>query len=254
VEAAAPPPDARAATERLHAVALALLERYGVVTRAAVVAEGVPGGFSALYPVFRAMEDAGRVRRGYFVDGLGAAQFALPGAVDRLRAVRNARAEDPVVHVVAAADPASPWGGILPWPRRDPDGDRRVVARAAGAHVVLVEGVPVLVAERDAKGIVTLPAFDDPEAAVLALRALSVLVTAGHVRDVVVARVDGDAVSASPHRATLAEAGFAPAYRGMALRGATRGVPTPTGAGVGPGAHPSGAGAPSRGAPSRGAR
>jgi ATP-dependent Lhr-like helicase len=220
VEAAASPPDARAATERLHAVALALLERYGVVTRAAVVAEGVPGGFSAIYPVFRAMEDAGRVRRGYFVEGLGAAQFALPGAVDRLRAVRDARDEDPVVHVVAAADPASPWGGILPWPRRDPDADRRVIARAAGAHVVLVEGIPVLVTERGAKGIVTLPAFDDPGTAVLALRALGSLAAAGHVREVVVARVDGEAVAASPHRAILAEAGFVPAYRGMALRGA----------------------------------
>jgi ATP-dependent Lhr-like helicase len=216
---AASPPDARAATERLHAVALALLERYGVVTRAAVVAEGVPGGFSAIYPVFRAMEDAGRVRRGYFVEGLGAAQFALPGAVDRLRAVRDTRGEDPVVHVVAAADPASPWGGILPWPRRDPDADRRVIARAAGAHVVLVEGVPVLVTERGTKGIVTLPAFDDPATAVLALRSLDSLAAAGHVREVVVARVDGDAVAASPHHATLEEAGFVPAYRGMALRG-----------------------------------
>jgi ATP-dependent Lhr-like helicase len=218
VEAAGPPPDARAAAERLHAVALSLLERYGVVTRAAVVAEGLPGGFSAVYPIFRAMEDAGRVRRGYFVDGLGAAQFALPGAVDRLRAVRDAHADEPVVHVVAAADPASPWGGILPWPRRDPDADRRVIARAAGSHVVLVEGVPVLVAERDAKGLVTLPAFDDPAAAVIALRALGALAAAGHVREVVVARVDGEAVGASPHRATLVDAGFVAAYRGMALR------------------------------------
>jgi len=184
-----------------------------------VVAEGVPGGFSAIYPVFRALEDAGRVRRGYFVEGLGAAQFALPGAVDRLRAVRDAHGEDPVVHLVAAADPASPWGGILPWPRRDPDADRRAIARAAGAHVVLVEGVPVLVTERGAKGLVTLPVFDDPETAVLALRALAFLAAAGHVREVVVARVDGDAVAASPHRTILAEAGFVPAYRGMALRG-----------------------------------
>jgi hypothetical protein len=83
---------------------------------------------------------------------------------------------------------------------------------------VLVEGVPVLVAERDAKGIVTLPAFDDPAAAVIALRALGALAAAGHVREVVVARVDGEAVGASPHRATLADAGFVAAYRGMALR------------------------------------
>ncbi len=228
-------PAARATTERLHAVALALLERHGVVTRAAVVAEGVPGGFSGLYPVLRAMEDAGRVRRGYFVDGLGAAQFALPGAVDRLRAVRTARAEDPVVHVVAAADPASPWGAILAWPRREGDGERRVIARAAGAHVVLVEGVPVLVAERGAKGIVTLPAFDDPEMARTALRALAALVAEGKVREVVVARIDGEPVAGSPHRAALVDSGFVPAYRGMALRGDGRGTPAAATAPTGPG-------------------
>jgi ATP-dependent Lhr-like helicase len=215
-------------------VALALLERYGVVTRAAVVAEAIPGGFSGLYPVLRAMEDAGRIRRGYFVDGLGAAQFALPGAVDRLRAVRDARADDPVVHVVAAADPASPWGGMLAWPRRG-DEDRRVIARAAGAHLVLVEGVPVLVAERDAKGIVTLPAFDEPEMALRALRALAVLQASGRVREVVVGRVDGEAVAASPRRALLADAGFVPAYRGMALRGAGGPAATATSAASAPG-------------------
>ncbi len=234
VEAVAPPSDPRVATERLHAVALALLERYGVVTRAAVVAEAIPGGFSGLYPVLRAMEDAGRVRRGYFVDGLGAAQFALPGAVDRLRAVRDAWAADPVVHVVAAADPASPWGGMLAWPRRG-DEDRRVIARAAGAHLVLVEGVPVLVAERDAKGIVTLPAFDQPEVALRALRALAVLQASGRVREVVVGRVDGEAVAASSRRALLADAGFVPAYRGMALRGAGGSAATAATAATAPG-------------------
>src|SRR5919112_1047182 len=92
-------------TERTHAVALALLDRYGVVTREAVAGEGIEGGFSAVYPVLRALEEAGRIRRGYFVDGLGAAQFALPGALDRLRALREPEGE-PGVHVLAATDPA----------------------------------------------------------------------------------------------------------------------------------------------------
>ena len=107
-------------TERVHAQALALLERHGVLTREAVAGEAVDGGFSAVYPVLRALEEAGRIRRGYFVDGLGAAQFALPGAVDRLRALRDqpgvARGEsgdEPVVHLLAAADPANPYGAAL---------------------------------------------------------------------------------------------------------------------------------------------
>src|SRR5262249_18778961 len=79
-------------TRRLHAVAQSLLDRHGIVTRGSVVAERVPGGFGALYPVLRAMEEAGQCRRGYFVEGLGAAQFALPGAVDRMRAVASALA------------------------------------------------------------------------------------------------------------------------------------------------------------------
>src|SRR5207342_3648716 len=128
-----PDADARP-TERLHAQSLELLERHGVVTREAVSTEGVDGGFAAVYPVLRAMEEAGRIRRGYFVDGLGAAQFALAGALDRLRAVRDAA--DPsasgTVHLLAAADPANPYGAALPWPRRG-EADRRPLQRAAGA-------------------------------------------------------------------------------------------------------------------------
>src|SRR5206468_10068404 len=99
---------------------LALLERYGVLTREAVASEGIDGGFAAVYPILRAMEEAGRIRRGYFVDGLGAAQFALAGAIDRLRAQREP-AEPPAsgpIHILAAADPANPYGAALAWPRR----------------------------------------------------------------------------------------------------------------------------------------
>jgi ATP-dependent Lhr-like helicase len=126
-------------TERLHALSLAMLERHGVLTREAVAAEGIDGGFSAVYPVLRAMEDAGRIRRGYFVEGLGAAQFASGARSTGCAGVRDGRTPDEgAVHVLAASDPASPYGAAAPWPRRE--GDRRPYQRAAGACVVLVDG------------------------------------------------------------------------------------------------------------------
>ena len=156
-------------TERAHALATSLLERHGVVTREAVVAEGVEGGFAAAYPVLRAMEEGGRIRRGYFVDGLGAAQFALPGAIDRLRAMREPDVDRPVVHVLAAADPANPYGAALAWPRRGDGDPRRTPARAAGAYVVLVDGAAALYVERGGGSIAPLPPADDPEIAGLGL-------------------------------------------------------------------------------------
>src|SRR5204862_992318 len=122
------------ATERLHAVALALLDRQGIVTRDGIAGENVEGGFSGVYPVLRALEEAGRIRRGYFIDGLGAAQFALPGAVERLRAVRDVArsSEERDVRLLAAADPANAYGAAIAWPRRG-DADRRPLQRAAGA-------------------------------------------------------------------------------------------------------------------------
>ena len=117
-----------APTERLHALALALLDRHGILTREAVVGEGIEGGFAGVYPVLRALEEAGRIRRGYFVAGLGAAQFALAGAIDRLRAVREPDQERRRVDLLAAADPAQPYGAALAWPRR---GRRRPAAAPA---------------------------------------------------------------------------------------------------------------------------
>jgi ATP-dependent Lhr-like helicase len=107
-----------------------LLDRHGVVTRESVLAEDVPGGFAGVYPVLRAMEETGAVRRGYFVAGLGGAQFALPGAIDRLRSVRDP-AGDAVLTTLAAADPAQPYGAALPWP------EAAGGQRSAGAYVVL---------------------------------------------------------------------------------------------------------------------
>jgi ATP-dependent Lhr-like helicase len=141
-------------TESVTALAGTLLERHGVLTREAVRGEGVPGGYAGVYPVLRAMEESGRIRRGYFVTGLGGAQFALPGAVDRLRAFRDGEAEgQPGAVVVAATDPANPYGVALPWPVKGPQ-------RAAGAFVVLVGGTASLYVERGGKGLVALRAYD----------------------------------------------------------------------------------------------
>jgi ATP-dependent Lhr-like helicase len=215
------------ATERLHAVSLALLDRHGIVTREAVASEGIDGGFSAVYPILRALEEAGRIRRGYFVEGLGAAQFALAGAIDRLRAVRESAASrgERTVHLLAAADPANPYGAAIPWPRRGED-DRRPFQRAAGAYVVLVDGEAVLYVDRGGSSLQTLPAFEDPELAGAAASALRGLVVDGRVRELVVAKIDGQPVAESPHRQALLDAGFVAGYRGLVMRAAPA-PPTP---------------------------
>jgi ATP-dependent Lhr-like helicase len=155
-------------TERAHARATMLLARWGVVTRDVVGIEALPGGFAPIQRVLREMEDVGKVRRGYFVEGLGGAQYAAPGAVDRLRTMRPDDRGD--VLVLAATDPANVWGALVPWPARDgvPSGARRTT----GAVVVLVDGVPVIWLERGAKRIVTFPAADDARTFELAARAL----------------------------------------------------------------------------------
>ena len=206
-------------TERLHATALALLDRHGVVTREAVASEGVEGGFSAVYPILRMLEEAGRIRRGYFVDGLGAAQFALAGALERLRAVREpARAPgERETWLLAAADPANPYGAAIPWPRRG-EADRRPFQRAAGAYVAIVDGSAALYLERGGGTIQTLPASDDPEIADAALRSLHALVDDRRVRELVITKVDGGPVGESPLRERLVAAGFSAGYRGLVLR------------------------------------
>jgi ATP-dependent Lhr-like helicase len=172
-----------------------------------------------VYPVLRAMEDAGRIRRGYFVDGLGAAQFALAGALDRLRAVREGAdpPDDGAVHILAASDPANPYGAALPWPRRD-EGDRRPYQRAAGAYVVLVDGIAAVYLDRGGSSLQVLPAADEPGVAVVAARALRSMIVDGRFRELVIRKVDGDDVSTSPFRAILLDAGFIAGYRGLMLR------------------------------------
>ena len=198
-------------TERLHAQALQLLERYGVVTREAVLAEGIEGGFAGVYGVLKVLEERGQVRRGYFVAGQGAAQFALPGAVDRLRAVReSAEPAERAVHVLAATDPAQPYGGTLPWPEH-----AGRPARIAGGLVVLVDGEPAVWLDRRSHSVVTFPASVDAawvDAAVA-------LVKDGRVRGLEIRRIDGEPVGDSPWATVLRMAGFADGYKGLVLRG-----------------------------------
>jgi ATP-dependent Lhr-like helicase len=160
------------------------------------------------------------VRRGYFVEGLGGAQFCIPAALDRLRAERSDPGGDRrpgEVLLLAASDPANPYGAALAWPRWS-DEDRRPLSRAAGAYVVLLDGEPVVYLERGGKSLQTLPAFADHDCAAAALNALRQLLADGRLRSLQVERVDGIAVSESPHAAALTEAGFQRSYRGWLLR------------------------------------
>jgi ATP-dependent Lhr-like helicase len=200
-------------TERAHAAALQLLERQGVVTREAVKAEGTTGGFAGVYPVLRALEESGRARRGWFVAGLGAAQFALPGAVDRLRAQRtiddDSRAR---VMVLAATDPAQPYGAALAWPERGPGAAR--APRSAGAFVVLVDGECAAYLERGGKALVV---FD----AATIDRWAEALVDAhkqGRLPRVQIERIGDEPARSSPHAEALRAAGFADGYKGLTLR------------------------------------
>jgi ATP-dependent helicase Lhr and Lhr-like helicase len=208
-------------TRRALASVDVLLDRYGLVTRGSVATERVSGGFAAVYPVLKAAEESGRARRGYFVDGLGAAQFALPGAVDRLRAeARPADSRDPSpALVLAATDPANPYGAALPWPVAPPSDDGRrghQAARKAGALVVLVDGDCVIYVERGGR---TLLSFSD-DAAVLqpAADALALAVRDGALGKLQVERADGAPIVSSPLGDALEAAGFRPTPRGLRLR------------------------------------
>lgn len=204
-------------TARAVATAEVLLDRYGVVTRGAAVAGGVEGGFAAVYRVLAAAEEAGRVRRGYFVEGLGASQFASAGAVDALREETRqgeGGGSGPDAVVLAVTDPANPYGSVLPWPG-SPAGRP---SRSAGGIVVLVEGAPALYLERGGRTALT---FGGSEA-VLArtAEAVAAAVRTGRLDSVSVERADGEAVrgSAAPLVRALREAGFVPTPRGLRLR------------------------------------
>jgi ATP-dependent helicase Lhr and Lhr-like helicase len=222
-------------TRRAHAAAEALLDRHGILTRGAVMAEHIAGGFAAVYPVLKAFEETGRCRRGYFVEGLGGAQFAMPGAVDRMRALalpaREAspwqppvpggwrdrrRREDTGALVLAATDPANPYGAALPWPERPAEHGAHRPGRKAGALVVLVDGELTLYVERGGKSLLSWS--DDPACVQPAADALALAVRDGMLGRLAVERADGAAVLSSPLGAALEAAGFRPTPRGLRLR------------------------------------
>jgi ATP-dependent Lhr-like helicase len=199
-------------SEQRRAQAELMLERYGILTREQVLAEGVRGGFSVLYDALSQLETLGTARRGYFVEGLGGAQFALPGAVERLRSQREEDAAKPLV--LAATDPAQPYGAALPWPKRE--SERRAPQRVAGAYVVLVAAEPVLYLERSGRGLVTLVDGDD-ERLEPALEAMAGAVRGGRIRRVGLERVDGEPVHGSPLHDRLVELGFRQGPRRLTL-------------------------------------
>ncbi len=201
---------AASSTEVAHARAQQLLERYGVLTREAALGEGAEGGFAGVYPVLKALEERGQVRRGYFVAGLGAAQFAISGAVDRLRSAKEGSNEPPLV--LAATDPAQPYGAALPWPSTEGR-----PARAAGALVVLADGELLAYLERGGHRLVRFAAAADDHRWA---DALAGLVDRGRYRSLELRTVDGASIGESPPevRAALEHAGFQQAYKGWTRR------------------------------------
>jgi ATP-dependent Lhr-like helicase len=221
-------------TRRAHARAEAFLERHGVLTRGALSTERVAGGFAGVYRVLRAMEDSGRCRRGYVVEGLGAAQFAVPGAIDRVRAMsrpdgaergfgdpgadpagQSGGNDGPSRVVLAAADPAQPYGAALPWPDTVGDTAHRP-ARKAGALAVLVDGAPVLYVERGGRSLLSFTT-DRAELAAAA-QALAGAVHEGWLGSLAVERADGVGSLGSELAEVLTEAGFRVTPKGLRLR------------------------------------
>jgi ATP-dependent Lhr-like helicase len=227
-------------TRRAHATAERLLDRHGVVIRGAVVSERVPGGFAAVYKVLSAFEDTGRCRRGYFVDGLGAAQFGTAGAIDRLRtfsetAARPGEDEGPTTLALAATDPANPFGSALPWPVSTGSTTERAGStekaatttersghrpgRKAGALVVLVDGDLVLYVERGGRTLLTWS--DEPSRLEPAAAALAEAARRGSLGRMTVEKADGEQLLGSgttPLRAALQAAGFVSTPKGLRLR------------------------------------
>ena len=214
------------AIERRRALAELLLERYGIVTREQVLAEGIKGGFAMLYDTFATLETLGICRRGYFIDGMGGAQFALPGAVERLRAgperERTLSGEqhqpDSAAVVIAAADPAQPYGAALAWPKREAASKSRP-ARVAGAYVVLVADAPVLYVERGGRSLLTLSERHGAreDSTQQALTALAAAVRAGRIGKLALERIDGEPAIASSLANALVELGFHPGPRRLTL-------------------------------------
>jgi ATP-dependent Lhr-like helicase len=194
--------DAPSAGPRLRALAELMLERHGIVTRETAIAEGIPGGFAAIYGELQNLELLGTARRGYFVEGLGGAQFALPGAVERLRSMP--RSDEPELLILAATDPANPYGATLPWPKQE--GSRRP-ARVAGAYVGMRDGEAVVYVERGGRGILRLVSLEGEELA-STLASLAEAAREGRMEKLAVERLDGAPVIGSGLEEALVAAGF----------------------------------------------
>jgi ATP-dependent Lhr-like helicase len=202
-------------TQRANALAQQLLARYGVVTREAPALENIFGGFSAVYPVLRAMEDAGRIRRGYFVAGLGATQFASAGAIDLLRSLRD-EPEHPETVMLAATDPANPYGAIVKWPESP-----FTMSRSVGANVVLVNGLMACYISRGEKQLILFLPDDEPLRSVVArevARQVASIVRDGTRRALLIAEINDEPASRSPLAPFLIEEGFAATGLGYQLR------------------------------------
>jgi len=211
-------------TERRTALARSLLDRYGVLTREAVHAEGIETGFTSVYDVLKAMEEAGKVRRGYFIAGHGATQFAQPGADERLRAMRESsngvEGQEAKTHVLAATDPANAYGATLPWPEREDAHPQR----SAGASVILHDGALIGWLGRSEHALLVYAPAEDPQRSLVLhalANALASMVEDGRRKLLLVATVDGEPVERSPLAPYLREAGFLPGARGW-LRRKTR--------------------------------
>ncbi len=208
--------NAPAAGPRLRAQAELMLERYGILTREMALAEGIPGGFSTLYPELSNLEVLGTARRGYFVEGLGGAQFALSGAVERLRALPPEENGPDEFTVLAATDPASPWGSTLPWPKLD---SGRKAARTAGAYVLARSGHPLLYLERGGKGILRLDPQLDGEPLAAALSFLADEANAGRVGQLKIERFDSEPILGSAFEQLMVAAGFSRQPRRLVVPG-----------------------------------
>jgi ATP-dependent helicase Lhr and Lhr-like helicase len=199
---------------RMRAISELLLERHGILTREAVLAEGIPGGFAALYSELANLETLGTARRGYFVEGLGGAQFALPAAIERLRGLRADEPAGPLV--LAATDPANPFGATLPWPKREDDESNRRPARVPGAYVVTLDSDAVLYVERGGKGLLALRKPDEDWLRP-ALEALAADVKRGRIPRLGIERFDGEPVVGSEAGELLVELGFRQGPRRLTL-------------------------------------
>jgi ATP-dependent Lhr-like helicase len=204
-------------TEWSTSVAQQLLSRYGVLTREVAGAEGIYGGFSAVYDVLKALEDAGRIRRGYFVGGVGATQFALPAALELMRSLRD-EPDDPEVVLLAATDPANPFGTMLKWPELGIEGAGRGATRTVGAQVILVNGHLAAYLSKGGRQILAWLPEDEPQRSAIARPLARQLAAMARLGGLIIAEVSGAPAGDHPLAPFLVEAGFNPSAMGFMMR------------------------------------